>query len=299
MDSQVATRYVCGESACSLAKEFGYSKQSVLEFLRKRDITIRSSKEVVRALSDRGECELVDQYLDGLSINKLHKQLGISLWTVSAILARHGIKTRSLRESVRFADVTTPTSGNEFFYYLGLLLSDGWIYEREYSILAGLGMRDDIVINFIRDSFSPQRKVYFDGTLYRILLPITAEYRDFLASWGCVRRKSLILQPTEKLLTMVDEEFYQMLVGIIEGDGSVIASTKAIQLYSGSREFCSYILTKIGFGQLWVDRRRNKRKKNDSYMCRWSDKQARILASSLLSCKLLKLNRKWDIARSF
>src|ERR1700719_1025418 len=119
MNNEIADRYIAGESAGSLAREYKYATPSVLKFLRKRNIPIRSSKEVIRALSPEDECVLARQYLDGLSLNKLHKEWNIAISTVAKILKRHGIKTRSLHESVDFAEVNLPTSGDIFFYYLG------------------------------------------------------------------------------------------------------------------------------------------------------------------------------------
>ena len=299
MDCQIISRYVAGESACSLAREYGYAKQSVLAFLRKQNIIIRDARDVVRALPKSEIPGLIEQYLNGASLIKLHGQYRISTYTIAGILKRYNVGVRSVRESVDYAEVNLPMSGSEFFYYLGLMLADGWIYERKYSLVAGLGMKDKNVIEFIRDSFSPNRKVYYDGAIYRIIFPISAEYRDFLASWGCIKRKSLVLKPTKNLDNISPVHFYQMLIGIIEGDGSIAAKTKTIRIYSGSLEFCQYVIQKVGFGRIGISNRRNARNPHTSFFCIWTCKQARILSELLLASDIIKLDRKWHIAREW
>jgi hypothetical protein len=165
--------------------------------------------------------------------------------------------------------------------------------------VAGLGMKDRNVIEFVRNSFSPSRRINYDGKIYRILFPISNNYLDFLTTWGCIKRKSLTLKPTDKLIDMADDQFYQMLVGIIEGDGSIMIKTKCIRIYSGSYEFCRYIVDRIGFGRVCSYSRSDIKHPNTSFWCVWSYKQARVLSRLLLNSKIMKMDRKWNVAKKW
>lgn len=292
--------YKDGISACAIARMANRSKQTILYHLKRAGLKIRDSTSVVRVLTDAQERELIKSYRSGRSQQFLHKKFGISTYTVASTLKKHKIKIRGLYAAIHFAPVKLPKPPDVFFYYLlGLLLTDGWVYVRPHSRIFGYGSRDYGNVAFLRNKISPKRKIYRDCNFYRLAVPIDAAYLELLRTWGLCRRKSLILKPTLRLQNMARKSFLQMLVGAIEGDGSVFLTRgrfrqktgfPTIYLYS-TKDFCEYVIGKLGYGRMC--------KCKSIYRCYWYGAKAVKLAQQLLKCRILKMNRKWNVARAF
>jgi len=291
MNSKMSQLYLSGESASTIAKQFGLTKQTVLYHLRRGKVNIRKSADVVRALTDTQEEDLVSKYLRGISINELHKEYKISLSTVSDILTKHRIKHRSMLQAVGYHAVLLPdVDTNLFLYFIGLLLTDGWIYIRKNSRTIGFGSKDHMIVKYLADHISPGRKIYTEShdnsNFYRILLPITKEQVNMLNMWGCHQRKSLTLQPTKNLMGLSRAKFMQLLVGLIEGDGSILYNNNVGRVYYYSTEnFCRFVRNTVGFGTIV--------KCKTIWRCTWSYRQAHKLVSELLNSEIRILDRKW------
>ena len=219
----------------------------------------------------------------------LGKKYDVYASTIAKILSRHGVDTRDSRESVGYKEVNIPNSDSMlFFYFLGLILTDGWIYERKYSRTIGFGSKDHETVEYLRDHISPGRTIYDDKGFHRLLLPITEDQRLELAGWGVIKQKSLKLAPTDKLKSITDDQFFQLLVGLIEGDGTCFVSGKGfrtIYLY-GTKPICEYALRRAGSGHLI--------KSKTIWRATWTSKAADKLYDRLMQCEHRSMKRKWD-----
>ena len=165
---------------------------------------------------------------------------------------------------------------------------------------------DRKVLEFFRDIIQPSTKIYDSKINFASELTICIDriYADILVNWGFVQRKSLTLGPTPKLDSITDEQFYQLFVGIIEGDGSVDCirmksrinyyMVPRIRLMSGSSKFIGWIrskLIRLGFKRRKITTTRN-RKHSFSYAICGAD--AIRLHGLLMRCKYKMLDRKWS-----
>ena len=305
MNNKISQLYLSGQTASQIARSLGLTKQTVLYHIRRQGIPVRSSKTVVAALTASKQSALLDEYKAGRSQRQLSIKYGISIYAVGYTLRKLKIPIRSLRQSVGFAEVRLPEPGEPFFYYyIGLMLTDGWIYRRKYSTIAGLGSKDKNVVEYIRDRISPARKIYCSSTqafssrrtpadllnktkFHRIIIPISDIQADMLGTWGVIPRKTLTLTPTPQLRAMSDIDFAQLLVGMIEGDGSVINKNGVVRIYLYSTDaICRWVLDRVGYGCL--------RHMGSICRCSWTYRQARNLGARLLASPIREMDRKWS-----
>ena len=305
---QMVNLYSSGLNASEIARSASCTKQTILYHLRKHDVKIRDSNTVVKRLTNTDEKQVIDEYLAGASQRQLGLRHSVNISVITNTLIKNNIGVRGVRESVGYKDVSIPKpiDGDIFYYWLGWMLSDGWIYQRKNNmrnIALGLGSVDREIIEFFRDTLSHGRKIYecqprgflrgrprVAKKFYRLLLPIDENTKQSLALWGLVPRKSLILKPTENLINLDDTNFCQLLVGLIEGDGTIYRhrkSGKLVIVYYGTEAMCLYVASKIGFG--YVARNR------EIYATIWNHRNAMKLAKQLSTVKLALLKRKWSM----
>ncbi len=288
----IADLYLSGKSTRQISRDLNVSQPKIKYHLTKLNIKIRPVQKILSIIK---ETQLCEEYKSGMSINRLHKEYQISLQTVCVILKRNGIVTRTLRESVCFSDVKLPAiTSYLFLYWLGWILTDGWIYIHNGQTMCGLGSIDEDIIIFFRDIISPKRKIYIEKQkqgrkrFFRLIFPITNNQTQLLKDWAVVPRKSLILKPSIKIRSISHRQFIQLLTGMIEGDGSVInTKTKTIYLYS-TYSFCSYVISRLGYGTLT--------KVRTIWRCNWNGLNGKLLYNEIKKSKYYLLRRKWDKA---
>ena len=287
----IVSLYYSGLSASEIGRLACRTKQTICHHLKRAGVEVRRA----RKLSNTDEAKIVECYLRGDSQRKLANIYNIDISVIGKTLTEHKVMRRNVLESVNYSLVNLPmVHSPQFYHYIGWMLTDGWIYKRGTgNTTAGLGSKDYVVIEYFRDLLSPNRRIYEDkGNFYRLLMPILPVDEQLLFNWGCVQRKSLILKPTIELLNLSDEGFYQLLVGLIEGDGSVFRGKKGVRCgklciyYYGTKAMCDYIIGRVGSGNISKD--------GNIYRICWSFNKAEKLAARLMNSKVVVLKRKWD-----
>lgn len=168
-------------------------------------------------------------------------------------------------------------------YYLGLLLTDGWITNRKDGVVDTIGFssvdKDAVeyislctgkpmqIVNRPSQKIGPNGKVINQLTEYRVILTSIEAVAD-IARLGVVQNKTHTLSGP---LLNPGELVYlpQILRGIIDGDGTLgfptnSPSTMYFRILSASEEFidwCIWALNVIGMRDL------HKRRLTDTLMC--------------------------------
>jgi transposase len=90
-DDQVeglAARYRAGETAPSLAEEFGVTTTTLTKYLRRAGVSVEQGEKRRRVWSDEQVAEMVSLYEEGLSQRQIAAQMGTHQTIVSAILRK-------------------------------------------------------------------------------------------------------------------------------------------------------------------------------------------------------------------
>jgi len=205
---------------------------------------------------EKTEHQIVKDYQAGVSSPMIGEKHGIDNSTVSLILRRNGIKTRTRKDykniSINrsfFKTIDTPTKAQ----ILGLLAADGCLSMRKdgcRSVVVSLQERDHDYLRTVADllefkaplrkSFARAFSIEKEKTVqYRLVICGEEMFRD-LERAGLHQRKSLTLKvPT---LDQVPEHLAKFfLLGYLEGDGWIAPckNTEGGQVgIISTREFC-------------------------------------------------------------
>lgn len=108
--------------------------------------------------------------------------------------------------------------GNDVkLYVLGLVLTDGCIRSNGFSKSICISLKDEYMINMIREIACPTKKVYKDGKNRQVVWR-SARDIEFLADINVAERKTYTIR-----LPMVND-MSALIRGVFDGDGSVFTS---------------------------------------------------------------------------
>lgn len=231
------------------------------------------------------ENEMKRLYNSGMSCMEIAKIFGYKTpKSISDKLTRIGVKLRTGQNK----NSQTITYNTDIFkkidtewkaYYLGLLLTDGWITHRKDGVIDTIGYssvdkdaaeyialctgKPIQVVNKNSNNIGPNGNLINQSTEYRVVLTSIEMVND-LKRLGVVENKTHILEGPR---LSYDELIYlpQILRGIIDGDGTLgfpsnNLSSMYFRIISASEKFidwCIWALNVIGMRDV------NKRKIND------------------------------------
>lgn len=258
---------------------------------------------------------LLNKYDAGTSATKLAKEYNYTVTGMTNLLKRNNRFVIPTTERIIKNWAFLHKKDDFFYYWLGWMLSDGNIIERYNKsgfrkgiiIKVAIHKKDTHILEFFRDIIQPHAKINHgrDNTAI-ISLALPRENYEIIKSYGFVPNKTLKFKMTKNLEAITGDNFLQLLVGLIEGDGSIdiqklhtkkksgkiyyyniprVRLTNHLNLITWVRD----TLTKFGF------KKRNIIYHNNCAELSISGKDAASLISSLKSCRIKLLNRKWDI----
>ncbi len=188
-------------------------------------------------------------YQQGESSESIAKRLGCSGPAIRGLLRRRGVLLRdasACHTKHPFRDDLFLAPDAEARYWLGVLLTDGWVSDTDGTRRTGLCVheRDRELAEQFRAFLQAGHKIGRKRTKtgFSVQLQIRSEkLASSLAWWGVVPRKSLIATPHASLLSC--RHFWR---GVVDGDGEVnadlaspvlsVCGTKAVA--DGFADFC-------------------------------------------------------------
>lgn len=207
-----------------------------------------------KKLSNEQEKQLVQEYINGTPVKDLMVKYNFA--TKKSIIDKvkkyYGENYKELIKQARTNrkgyHYTFERINNHFdAYYLGLLLTDGYISTREYDV--GLDLTDEDCIAFLSKGIGKNYSTIENNeknkkTRYRLVLT-EKELVENLKKYGIVRNKSLTLEgPT---LSLDEEKFIPYLIrGIIDGDGNVTPTSYGapqFAIYTASEKFADWLVS--------------------------------------------------------
>lgn len=246
-ESVIIESYKSGNSMSNIANLVEISHSSVSRVLKRNNIQInskKSEKHTNQKFSDEKEFEIIRLYTEeNKNTNEIAKIFDTYNTSIRRVLLRNNIPIRSYGEAQRkisLQDVKSKEGTKDFDYFLGLLATDGCItngavvldfcednkelleYWNEF-----LGNKCNINCSIHKVYKTPQYRISFKNK----------EVCEYLELFGIKPRKTFDLQ-----LKYIN---WDVLRGIIDGDGSIVAknngSTLSISITSGCRQFLEQI----------------------------------------------------------
>lgn len=193
-----------------------------------------------KIITEENKQEIISFYLSRpMALKEVEARFNLSAPTVSKILAaipkysKAKIYNPGLLESF-FESIDEERKA----YYLGLLISDGNVFQdgtgRQSSISITLDEKDEYILEDFKKTLHSNTKVSHDGRGNSQIAIRSNIMAEDLSNYGVVPRKSFITY----LPTNIPKEMYPHLMrGILDGDGSIQAKQNGTR-YLHSISFC-------------------------------------------------------------
>ena len=198
----------------------------------------------IRKFTDEQELEMVRLYEEEkLSMQKIANKYDTYATSVRRILNRRSVKTRTLKEAngvVHLEDIKSKEGSKDFNYFLGLLATDGCITGDRVVLDFSESNKEllDYWNEFLGNKCNITKSIHkiYKVPQYRIAFR-NKEICDYLGSFGIVPRKTFDLT-----LKYID---WDVLRGIIDGDGCVLSRNKGNTISIGITSGCKKFLEQI------------------------------------------------------
>lgn len=217
-----------------------------------------------KKLSNEQEKQLVQEYINGTPVKDLMAKYNFATKKsiIDKVKKHYGENYKELIEQARINrkgyHYTFERINNHFdAYYLGLLLTDGYISTREYDV--GLDLTDEDCIAFLSKGIGKNYSIIKNNdknkkNRYRLVLT-EKELVENLKKYGVIRNKSLTLEGPK--LSLDEEKFIPYLIrGIIDGDGNVTPTSYGapqFAIYTASESFADWLVDTLENKMYMID----------------------------------------------
>lgn len=211
------------------------------------------------------EEQVIKDYQSGLSTSILAQKYGYKTpKSINDLLRRNGVLPRTVLESQHqrkgYNGLKLDVIDSQLkAYYIGLLITDGYIHENNGKYYIELTLEDEDVISFLSKEFNTsyiqvKRKEKNRKILYRITLH-GKELVDDVKRYGLTQAKSFTVCNNMKLEYYEEKFIPYILRGAIDGDGWIRKDGKEFFLCGASIYFIVWAfnaLVSLGFKDLQI-----------------------------------------------
>lgn len=228
----------------------------------------------INKVSDEIKQKIIVDYKNNISLRELEKKYNVTRNTISVYLEKIGIKKikgNHYRKYFHNEDFFEVIDTEEKAYWLGFMFADGYILDNSkyYGQDAfGMSLAEDSLDSLEKFKKSIQAtnpitweiKEGNEQSIGRLLMRSQKTVEDLIDK-GCVKQKSLILQPPKNVPNNLIKHFIR---GFFDGDGSLIKyeKTKNSIVYNinitSTYEMVKWICQILGMGQIFPEKRRQQ-----------------------------------------
>lgn len=248
IEEKVIKSYLKGNSCNSVAAQLGINSVTVLNILKRNNITTRTKGGIYKLPVD----DIIRDYRNGIRIIELAKKYNVHERTIYNYLESVGEErdyiyiNKSLRR-----DYFSIIDSYDKAYFLGFIISDGCIQD-DNNLRITLQLQDDYILKIFAKKICNENPLYFNGSRPN---EITFHFKskqvkDDLAKYGVVPRKSLISYLPIDMIP--DDLIHHMIRGTFDGNGWITCTdkTKNIGYCAGNErivtEFRDWLVFKLG-----------------------------------------------------
>lgn len=211
------------------------------------------------------EEQVIKDYQSGMSTTMLAQKYGYKTpKSINDLLRRNGVLPRTVLEAQHqrkgYNGLKLDVIDSQLkAYYIGLLITDGYIHEDNNKYYIELTLEDEDVISFLAKEFNTsyikvRRKKENRKTLYRVTIH-GKELIDDIKRYGLTQSKTFTVCNDMKLQYCEEKFIPYILRGAIDGDGWIRKDGKEFFLCSASIYFIVWAINafvSLGFKDLQI-----------------------------------------------
>lgn len=227
----------------------------------------------INKMTEEQQLAIIEAYKNNMSLREIEKHFGATRVTVSKFLESKGIKTvkgNHYRKYFHDIDFFEKIDTEEKAYWLGFIFADGYIVNNQNHYGEddfGLTLAEDSLdsIEKFKKSINATNPIRYDDSKekgQRLVKIVCRSQKtvDDLIDKGCVKNKSLILQPPKGVPNDLLNHFIR---GFFDGDGSLIkyqhkdCKTISFQInITSTYEMVKWIQSILKIGSCFPEKRR-------------------------------------------
>jgi intein-encoded DNA endonuclease-like protein len=218
LESQMIEMYKSGMSSISISNNLGVSKRTVLSYLRKNGIEMKTMKDKLNEKRPK----IIELFQEGKTVDFICKACNSKHGQVKAVLEEEGFTTPSRKKYQYDENIFETIDTEEKAYWLGFIYADGNVNDNNKGYLSRLtiGIKDkEHILKFIEFIGSDETMMTERNGYYFVVVNSKKMCLD-LYNKGVVPRKSLIAEfPSENIIPK--NLIRHFIRGYFDGDGSI------------------------------------------------------------------------------
>lgn len=241
-------------SISKLSKMYSVSSAVISNFLKSENITVINRQNVVKY---NLETDIIPLYLKGYSLTKLSKIFKADRNSLSKKLKESGIIVENKQNKTKFNEnIFDSIDTEEKAYWLGFIFADGYISKSNYRFEISLKGDDkehldkfNIFMQHDDPNLVKLQIVTLNNKTYsKCRWSVTNKHLwTVLNSYGCVPRKSLILNFPDMSIFKSEDLIRHFIRGYFDGDGCF---TQIMRKTKGLRPVLSFLGTNSFLNEL-------------------------------------------------
>lgn len=267
----------------------------------------------INKVSEEIQQKVIEDYKKGKSMRQIEKDYGVTRNTVSSFLEKKGIKTTKgnhhrlyFHNEDYFENIDTEHKA----YWLGFMFADGYIVNNENHYgqdRFGISLAEkdkEILEKFKKDLEATNPILQFQRhndngqDMCRLSLTSQKSVNDLIDK-GCIKNKSLILEPPTKIPVQLICHFIR---GFFDGDGSITKTlNKRYNKYiyginiTTTQPMAEWLQNIFNFGSVFKEKRREK----TYYFSFGGNNQLKYFYHYLYDNATVYMQRKYDRFQEF
>ena len=241
-DKQIIDLYINHPeiSIIDIAKQFNISTGTISRIARINNLPRRKGNSG-KKLSIQDEKDIVNKYLNSISLLALQKEYNISYDRIKNIIKKYTNTTISSAKRLNpnliedfFQDIDT----TEKAYWIGWLITDGSItyqpQKNKYQIELTIKQQDEYILHLLANDLGVPDRVYSSGTEYKRFSLGSKKMVNDLLNLGLTQKKTFTVQ-----VPNIKSNLYPALIrGLFDGDGGYSICKKTNGQINRELSFC-------------------------------------------------------------
>ena len=250
--------------------------------------------------------QFYDAVQKGMSVNEMARVFGVNRSSIYKRIRRRNVSPQK-KEPLFNENIFDAIDTEEKAYWLGFLYADGSVTNKYKRHVVEISLKEDDIVHLLKfnDFIGLDKKLHRvkvadakcgDVVCRRCRIIVSSKHLcDTLEKYGCVPKKSLILQFPNLSIFQSEQLVYDFIRGYIDGDGSIrLVGKNVCTIYLsvlGTKEFLTGMLDvlKSPSDSYHIYHQHE----NNTYTLVWKTKESRRIADLIYGNASISLDRKY------